>query len=118
MAKAVVVNLTDKTVTLQTHDGDSVSVPPTTPGRSARIDAKFMEWITPHPNQIKVLYYIDNQGQRVNELPQPAEPDEANKSAEPATSAAVVSRPNPPVTIERTVEVKQDRRAESPPIIR
>jgi hypothetical protein len=70
MAKAIVINLTNTTLHLYTHAGESVSVLPSH-GKSVTIDAKFMEWIAPHPNNLRVLYYLNDQGQRVTDLTPP-----------------------------------------------
>jgi hypothetical protein len=70
MAKAVVINISGTTKHLHTHEGDSVTV--LSSNKSVAIDAKFVQWIPPHPSEIQILYYIDDKGNRVKELPDPA----------------------------------------------
>jgi len=89
MAKAVVLNLTDRAITLRTHDGDSVTVPPSH-SRPAQINAAFLNWMPPNPQQLKILYYINDQGQRVNDLNPPVQEPEIpgeNPEAENSSDA-------------------------------
>ena len=49
-----VINLTNMTQTLHSSDGDSCDVPP---HATVFIMRKFIEWVTPSPNKIKIKGY-------------------------------------------------------------
>ena len=85
ITRAVVVNLTKRTLHPRTHEGDSVSIPPNTNGRSVTINYKFLQCIAPHPNDLRVLYYMDDSGNRYEKLP---ESDPPPAEAEPAEADA------------------------------
>jgi hypothetical protein len=98
MAHAVVVNLTRMPKTLQAMVNgkmEFVQVPPTLHGKPARVQPHFVTWQELHPREMRVIHFVNSQGQKVAQLDakhfpstMPPKKEEIKKNAPPQATAS------------------------------